>query len=832
MKNSKFAIRTAAVTFFASTLAASGGVFAQDADNDAGVLEEIVVTAQKREKTLLETPIAVSAFSGETLTETGVRDILDLQVLVPSYNVTTSQSAFQSVASIRGIGSSGQNPGIEPSVGIYVDGVFRSRTGAALGDFLSVERVEVLRGPQSTLFGKNTSAGVISIITKKPEYEAGGAAEFTYGNYNQIVAKATVTGPLVEDKMAVRLSANYNKRDGFLNNLYDGTDSNDRDRYSVRGQLLFEPSDTLSIRLIADYSEADEICCGATYWINGAPSFAILALGGTVFGTPGGAGDPFARNISTDGEVRAESKDYGFSAQLDWDLGAATLTSITSYREFETDTELDADFTDLDILARNGDFTKIDTFTQEFRVTSNGDNTVDWLFGGYYFNQDLSADGKVIYGADTRSYFDLLSGFNADPIVEVAPGVFATLSQAFGMPDALVDFVFPGGTASRLDIIELALDPATFSQLGTFFADGTGMTREFFTNESESWALFGQVDFNINERLTLTAGLRYTNEDKRGTGTFTNNDAFSSLPLALLFGDELAALFAPIQFLLPVQDFDRTRSESKFTGNVILSYDVNDDVNTYASFSRGYKAGGFDISRAASTISGPSPDFEFEDEEANNFEVGLKARVMDGRGRINIALYHQKIKGFQTVLFVGTGFEVRNAGDIKQKGIEIDSEFSLSDNFHITMAAAYNDAKYGNFYPAPCPIATPVAGGCDLSGARLNDAPKLTFTGTATLTQPISDTLTAFLRGEFYSRGGRFTDSDNDPNNWQNSSMLLNASFGINVDDSRWQLVFWGKNLTEDNYGQVIADAVAQQGSFFGYPNDPRTYGVTVRGSF
>ena len=229
MTNSKFAVRTAAVTFFISTIAASGTAFGQDTDaDDGGYIEEIVVTAQKREKTLLETPVAISAFSADTLERSSVRDIRDLQSLVPSFNLTQSQSSFQTVVNIRGLGTSGNNAGLEPSVGIYVDGVFRSRTGAATGDFLSLERIEVLRGPQSTLFGKNTSAGVISIITQKPRYEFGGKAEVTYGNYNQVIVKGTVTGPLIEDKLAVRLSANYNKRDGFLTNLFDGSDTNDR----------------------------------------------------------------------------------------------------------------------------------------------------------------------------------------------------------------------------------------------------------------------------------------------------------------------------------------------------------------------------------------------------------------------------------------------------------------------------------------------------------------------------------------------------------------------------------------------------------------------------
>ncbi|MCH8862047.1 MAG: TonB-dependent receptor plug domain-containing protein, partial [Proteobacteria bacterium] len=497
MTNSKFAVRTAAVTFFISTIAASGTAFGQDTDaDDGGYIEEIVVTAQKREKTLLETPVAISAFSADTLERSSVRDIRDLQSLVPSFNLTQSQSSFQTVVNIRGLGTSGNNAGLEPSVGIYVDGVFRSRTGAATGDFLSLERIEVLRGPQSTLFGKNTSAGVISIITQKPRYEFGGKAEVTYGNYNQVIVKGTVTGPLIEDKLAVRLSANYNKRDGFLTNLFDGSDTNDRDRWAVRGQLLFEPSDAISIRLIADASEADERCCAAPFFVNG-PTMDIIAGPPAAFGfglpftgTLGGSGDPFDRDIIFNANMNSGAKDFGVSAQIDWDMGAATLTSITAYREFKSDSDLDGDFGPADIIASTGPQTDVETFTQELRLTSNGSHTIDWLIGAYYFNQDLTSDDKVILGEDAREFIDLLSGFNATDLLEVAPGVFLTLSQAFGIPDALVDFVFPSGFASRIDIFELALDPFTFSALEQSFAPGSGQLRELFTNDAESWAVF------------------------------------------------------------------------------------------------------------------------------------------------------------------------------------------------------------------------------------------------------------------------------------------------------------------------------------------------------
>lgn len=808
MTNNKFAVRTAAVTFFISTIAASGTAFGQVADaDDGGYIEEIVVTAQKREKTLLETPVAISAFSGDTLEQSSVRDIRDLQTLVPAFNLTQSQTSFQTVVNIRGLGTSGQNPGLEPSVGIYVDGVFRSRTGAATGDFLSLERIEVLRGPQSTLFGKNTSAGVISIITQKPQYEFGGKAEVSYGNYDQVIVKGTVTGPLIADRVALRLSANYNKRDGFLTNLLDGKDINNRDRFSVRGQLLADPSDNIQVRIIVDYAETDERCCSATTFVNGPVANVFAGFLGLPFtGELDGSGDPFARELYANTDIGGTSDDFGVSGQIDYDFGGATLTSITAYRSFESDQDFDGDFSAADLIGATGSLIKVDTFTQELRLTSNGSHTIDWLVGGFYFNQDLSADDKVLFGVHTRPVFDILS---------------------------------LGGLDTAEFLVGTFIDPTVTP--GTFFAPGTGQVRELFTNDAESWALFGQFDWHISDKVTLTGGLRFTKEDKHGTGTFVNNDAFSALTAAdfvtmslIASGGLATTLFDGLkafQFLLPNADFDRNRSEDKFTGNAILSYDASDDVSGYISFSRGYKAGGFDVSRGASSLDGSGGTFEFDPETVDNFELGLKTRVMEGRGRINVALYRQKVKDFQSNLFTGTGFELRNAGVIVLKGVEVDAAFSFTDNFSMTMAFALNNAIYASFLSAACPIADPAAS-CDLTGEVVSDSPKWTVANTATYNRPISDNMSVFLRGETYYRGARFTDSDNDPNNFQGATFQVNASFGLQGADNGWQVVFWGKNLTKENYAQIIFDASIQPGTFAGYPNDPRTYGVTVRGSF
>lgn len=842
------------IALSATGIAAASAQEESQSDDNNFTLEEILVTAQKRAKTLQDVPIAVSAYTGETLEKSQVRDVRDLMMMVPALNTTQAAASFQTVVNIRGIGTSGFNPGLEPSVGIYVDGIYRSRTGAAIGDFLSVERVEVLRGPQSTLFGKNTSAGVISFVTKAPEYEFGGKAEVTYGNYDQIILKGTVTGPIAEDKAAFRLSGNINKRDGFIENVYDGRDVNDRDRWALRGQLLLEPSDAVSFRLIADYSEINEACCAAPFIEYGPTAAAVAALG-----FPLVEANAYNRETAFNGEMLNAMKDFGVSGELNWDLGGAELTSITAYRDFKSDANFDADFTAADLIKRNGELTKVDIFTQEVRVASTGDNVVDWLFGGFYSHQNLDATDKVPYGADNRDFFSILAGSGAlVPGFDNITGIELTLSNLYAN----------GFWHEPVPV-------------GTYFAEEGGMVEEHFETSAKSWALFGQVDWHVTDQLTLTAGLRYTKEKKHATGVFNIDDPFAALNFEDMFVSVAVAQaaaaaagqgippeviatvvipqatagaravadnptynpllgFSALQFFPPRDDFDRRRSEDKLTGNVILAYDWNDDLNTYASFSRGYKAGGFDTSRAA-TSNDPADanTYEFEPETVDAWEIGAKVRFWDRRAQVNIAAYTQKVDDFQSNIFTGLGFELRNAGSMRIKGIELDSQFALSENLNWTFAAAYSEAKYISYTGAPCRVTSPqpscdptspsYTGTADLSGLIKDDAPKLTFTSAATYVQPLSDDMNGFLQGEVYYRSSRNVAGDLDPHGDMPSTFILNASFGIEGgEDSRWRVSAWVKNLTNENYLQLIFDSVAQSGSFNGYPNDPRTYGITL----
>ncbi|MBT5219709.1 MAG: TonB-dependent receptor plug domain-containing protein, partial [Woeseia sp.] len=387
----------------------SANVFAQDF-----VLEEILVTATKRQQTLQETPMAVSVTSADTIEKAQILDIIDLQTVVPSLRVTQLQTSGNTNFLIRGFGNGANNPGIEPSVGVFIDGVYRSRSAAAIGDLPNLQRIEVLRGPQSTLFGKNASAGVISVVTALPGEDFGGSAKVTFGNYGQTIVKGEISGP-VTDSLGFGLSASSNKSDGYFDNLSNGSEFNGRDRFGVRGQLYSTPSDRLSLRLILDYDELDEACCGVGNIINGATAGAVAGVGGSLVPE-----NTFSRSGFVNFNPSNKVKNSGTSLQVDYDLENSLITSITSIRNVTRIEDADVDFTSADIIGTNFSDTDIDTFTQELRWSSVGGEKMDWMIGAFFFDEGVTYDTSLRYGSDARLYADLLAG-------QGVPGSLATL---------------------------------------------------------------------------------------------------------------------------------------------------------------------------------------------------------------------------------------------------------------------------------------------------------------------------------------------------------------------------------------------------------------------
>ncbi|OWQ99758.1 TonB-dependent receptor [Sphingopyxis bauzanensis] len=850
--------------------------FAQDAapadetavavdDTDYG--NDIIVTASKRSQTLQDTPVAVSVTSAAQLEESQIRDLIDLQTAVPSLRVSQLQSSANTNFIIRGFGNGANNAGIEPSVGVFIDGVYRSRSAAQIGDLPNVERIEVLRGPQSTLFGKNASAGVISIVTQKPQYDFGGSAEVTYGNFNAITVKGNVTGPISET-VAFSIGGNYNRRDGYAQDLKLDTDVNDRNRWGVRGQLLFEPTDALSIRLIGDYDKIDENCCIAGNVIAG-PTVAITnALAG---GPSVDANNPFSYDVYNNFLSSNEIENYGGSAQIDYDLGNLALTSITAYRKVKALTNQDSDFTGADLIGENSQDLGIDTFTQELRVTSDFDGPINFLLGGYYFNEKIDQENDIRFGTQFRPYGDQLIRAASGNALNVA-----LLEGTFG-----------------------ALEGAPTRYLGTFFRAGDGLD-EAYRLKDEAFSIFGTVDFEVTDRLTLSLGGNYTKDRKNFSTNVISSDVFSGVNLdapqyapfrnQLLLGGALqqagvnpndpAAVgafatnpaTAPIfqqflafaaanqnnpaanplgglrafQFLPPFLNLpnsveDGKTSDSDFSYSVRAAYEVTDTVNVYATYATGFKASSVNLSRdsrplasdlAAITAAGlRTPNLATGSrfaapEESTVYEFGLKGQW--DVAAVNVAVFKQSIKGFQSNVFTGTGFALANAGKQSTFGIEFDGSVRPVEGLNLTLAATYLDAKYDSFVNS--------AFG-DISGTTPAGIPALSMSMGATYTHEFAGGTKAIAHVDYaYESPVQIVEGLSGfpagvAESLQREVNSLNASFTIRLTNGL-DVGVWGRNLTNAQYLTTIFPAVAQAGSVSGYPSQPRTYGGTVRFKF
>ncbi len=847
---------------------------AQDVD------DEIIVTATKRQTTLQETPVAVTVTDSVTIENARILDLNDLQSVVPSLRVNQLQTSTNTNFIIRGFGNGANNAGVEPSVGVFIDGVYRSRSAARIGDLPKLERIEVLRGPQSTLFGKNASAGVISIVSAKPSYESEGYIEAGYGNYNNFTGKAYVTGGLGENA-AFSLGGGFNVRDGYAEARDGLSDLNDRNRWNVQGQLLFEPTDKTTVRAIADYSTLDEICCAITNFQNEGAINAVRALGGTT----ADADDPFAREHFSNKDSVNEVDDWGVSVQIDHDLGFADLTSITAYRNNDTFFDSDSDFTTLEILETVATSNDIGTFTQELRLTSNSDGPLAWMIGGYLFDENVKAVDTLNWGADTRRYIDVLAG---------SPAVFQTIEAVNGF--------IPG---------------STFFGPQHSFVDN-------FEQDNTAYSVFGTVDFDVTERLTLTGGLNYTQDDKTVSYFQDSTDPWFALDLTTAPGPDLLALgqiqaavgdptnplfqafgaaFAPfmltldpatfgqlatgtfpnpvvqgaftngflpnvengviaglqaLQFNPPALAFpnaieDGKSSDDKLTWNLRAVYEVNDNINVYASAATGFKSSSWNLSRGSrpffadgAALAGagllpnnyvvgatPATSRNFGTrfagpEEATVYEIGLKARF--DKGAINIALFDQTIEGFQSNIFVGSGFSLANAGEQSTQGIEVDATFSPMEQLELTFAGTFLDPIYDSFVNGPAP-----GGGiADLSGQRPAGIPETSLNIGASYFYTLGDRAKGYIRGdwqyesEVQSNEAIFaTTGAEQPFRTVNT---FNAAAGLEIDGFALQI--WGRNIFNDEYVSTVFPGVLQAGVINGYMNAPRTYGINLRKNF
>ncbi|QIG54975.1 TonB-dependent receptor [Altererythrobacter sp. BO-6] len=858
------------VALFAGAAAIALSVPSVASAQDADQAEEedfnsnvIVVTATKREQTLQETPISVSVTTGETLEQAQIRDVLDLQTVTPSLRVSQLQSASASTFIIRGFGNGDNNFGIEPSVGVFIDGVFRSRSAAALSDLPNVQRIEVLNGPQSTLFGKNASAGVISVVTREPQFEFGGSAELSYGNYNAIVVKGDVTGPLSEN-IAFSLDGSYNKRDGYAHIVNLDKELSNRNRWATRGQLLFEPTPDLKIRAIADYSKIDEVCCQVSTLIAGPTAAAIVGVGGAL------TTDFFSYETFLNQQPFNKVDNYGGSLQIDWQTGPLSVTSITAYRELKNFLNQDVDFTSADIVTETRD-QKVDTFTQELRISSDFDGPINFLLGGYYFDESISQDSFLTTGTAARNFFTLLArAATLDPTFS-----FNAVEGGLGLPQ---NSIFSAGP----------------------------LTSENYAMDNQSYSVFGTVDFEPVDGLVLTAGFNYTDDSKdfalegqafdelaninaidafitlATSGAVTNAAQFNALPAVnqtvlrtLAFTQCSASApppacnpllplvgLSPFQFQPPFLTIpnaveDGKTSDDKFTYLLRASYQISNEINIYASYATGFKASSVNLSRDSRPsfgdyIPGPSRSIILAPpspitnagiavtnlgtgsrfagpEEAEVYEFGIKGQ-WDGLS-VNLALFDQTIKGFQSFLFTGTGFQLNNAGQQSVKGFEIDTRIQPTDGLVLTFAATHLDPIYDSFTESPVG---------DLSGRRPGGIPAWSLATSATYTHEFGASGTRLISRLDYSH-----ESNTDINNGLptfNASLgntkifrrevnLVNASITLALENG-FEIGAWARNLLDDQYIITVFDGVAQAGTVSGYPSAPRTYGGVVRYKF
>jgi len=823
----------------AATIAAmTAPAFAQDSDQPQtrrGV-DEIVVTAQRTEQSLQNVPVSVAAYDEELLDEAGVKNLKDLIEIAPGLMVYSTQNETVTTIRIRGIGTVGDNPGLESSTGVVIDDVIRSRNGVGFGDLGEIERIEILRGPQGTLFGKNTSAGLVQVVTKAPEYEYGVGGELTFGSYNEAGGSGYVNLPLAEDKAAARLYVASRTRDGFIDNAGVGSESEayDRDYTTIRGQLLFEPNADWRIRLIGDYSERDEFCCSGVPIITGpaAAFIPVLGLFGDQSNWPApGAADFEEYNAFYDDSYAQEIEDSGVQANIEWDMGWATLTSITAFRTYESANAQDVDFTDASIAYRNiGDNrVEFETFTQEFRLNGATEN-FEWQTGIFIQDEELVRLDALRVGSSYEQYINLLG---------------SSLAGQAPSPTFLND------------IIAASFSPFFPSAPGTLFPAGGGMNGDVYNQSAESVAVFGQATWSVTDAFDLTFGLRYTDEDKELTASFdtTTNPGceFFQQPIAAL-GGATAASLTPLGgleaiYCLPwttqrfdAQGYDQERSEDEWIGTIKASYRFSPELLTYASYGRGYKAGGFNLDRSIEgdlfrIANGGAPgtiDTSFPGEFVDSWEIGFKSQLAGNQLLLNGAAYWQEYEDYQLNTFLGTSFVVRSVPEVTSNGVELDLLYLPADIDGLTIQGgmAYNDSQYGEFAPgALSPIGQPEDID-NISGQTISLAPEWFWTGSVNYEKPIAQNLkvTGFVSGRWVSDYN--TGSDLDAEKEQESFALFNARLSLSPMDDRWSIELWGNNIFDERYVQVAFDTPLQSGSFSGFPGAPATYGVTLRARY
>ena len=829
--------------------------FAQDAEAEALATQDdnvIIVTATRRAQDVQDIPLAVTAISPQQLDNQGVVNIQQISALAPSFTSSQAQLASGSVVlRVRGVGTTSNNIGFESAVGIFIDGAYQSRPGVALGEFVDVERVEVLRGPQGTLFGRNTSAGALNITNVRPDVtEFGGFVNAGYGSFDEISVQGAVNVPIVQDTLALRVTGAYRQRDGFLD-VVDRAgvkvgETNDVDQWLVRGQIGWDTESGLRGRIIADYSKSQSSCCGAIELFQ-SPLVTGGAYAAVGLGANGGNGQPSVstterdqgaferaldnRVVSANFAPVADIDNYGVTGELEFPISdSADLIFIGSYRKYESFENYDSDFTGLDIFNVDALNLDIDTWTAELRLQGETfDGKLNYMIGGFYSDEQIDQSATFALGADY--------GENVGALLFVPTG------GALG-PNPLTLFT--------------GVDPA-----------GTRTTNRF-QQDAKSYAIFTHNSLEITDGLELTVGARYSWEDKSGgfTQTATNNQvcpatlaALGNIPATLrptfiglgCFGFTAPANLPQAAVLPLPRTFQADFDDEELIYTAKLGYEFSPSINSYASFTHGYKSGGINLDTTAA-VGGANPSFLSEEVDA--YELGVKAQTANGAVTLNLAAFYEEFSNFQVLEFTGTAFATFNVPKAETKGIEIEGLIRPIDDLTFNVGATFLEASY----PDDCAGTQASVQVVALCGNDLTNAPRIVALLGGLWERPLTDSTDFFLSAQVRMEDDQRTSTqaiilptvaagstqaqvqaavDASPPiiaDIQDGKAFVNMRAGLKFANGAYAIEGWVNNLTDEVVrGVTFSTTLRGSGatnsrSAFTLP--PRQYGVTLRAKF
>jgi len=768
--------------------------------SDSGKLQEIVVTAQRRSESLQETPVAVSVISGDQLAAKHVTDISNLGAVTPSVAFETANNA-QAVSNIqiRGIGTVGNNRAFEGSVGVFVDGVYLSRAGQLLSTFLDYDNLQILKGPQGTLFGKNTTAGALLLTSTKPQFtDYDGSYEVTGGNYGNVLARVASNIP-VSDKLALRVAALISNSEGYVKNPNTGNYYNSHRPRAAKVQVLYEPTSDLSFRLIGDISIEHDNCCYGTVVLVPGPAQPLINALTLANGLKLPSANPKDYQSVLNQDTNQQIHDRGVVLLSDWNVSpGAALHSTTAYRFWSASQRGgDFDFSGADVLNGNEAF-ETRQFSQEFTFDAKTGETslfksADYLLGVYLAHETLLGTRDLFWGQEAQTFWNLALAPRGIPpgVAHAAPGLWGS---------------------------------------------------ELYPADDKSYAAFAHVNLKFTDKFGALAGIRYSKEIKHGAFQnpfFDNTAPPPTLPVFTLIGVQ------------PGPQYTATHSDSAISGTAGLQYDFAPGKMGYLTYSRGFKAGGVNLDNNAGGQVANNPAYAFlgpilqfvpqapldptyRPEKVDGVEAGFKADYLDDRARSNLALFYDKITDLQVAQFLGLQFTVVNAPSAKVYGAEIENTFRVTQEITLNAAATWvPKAQIGQsaLLDQQAAIYKAVGGpGITLSDTRFAFAPKWAASLGASLFHPLNGrvALTGDLSEQFKTR----INIDTADGTQQSSVALLNASLGIASVGRGWSVNAWCMNCADQRYYTLSFPVPLQTGTEGAYVGVPRTFGMSLRGHF